>query len=106
MVKKQINVVYLSDVKPIDDNIQEDVKNEDDERTIIKEAIEQEEKQEESKHKPKRKTPTKKTKVQEEEQPPIELSSKVEPEKHLRSVKENKLKERQEKISKLIFKIV
>lgn len=181
MVKKQINVVHLSEVKPIEDN--------QDEREVIKQTIEQEEQlisdvvipEEAPKEKPKRKTPTKKTKVIEEEnkiesipEPVVETSPKEiikQPEKkiktielhkcekcnkemtqralrythpqyctgqevkrtdvpvkrqakptkivndvveitpdilenHLRKVKENKLKERQEKISKLVAKIV
>lgn len=57
MVKKQINVVNLS---------VEDMN--EDERTQIKQIIEEEEKQEETIPKPKRKTPTRKTKVKEEEE--------------------------------------
>ena len=189
MVKKQINVVHLSEVKPIEDH--------QDERELVKQSIEQEEQlfedkvsdatiQEEApKQKPKRKSPTKKTKLIEHETKPIhELPEEVDtaietipkeitkqPEKkiktvelhkcekcnkemtqralrythpqyctgqevkrndvpvkrqvkpmkivndvveitpdiienHLRKVKENKLKERQEKISKLVSKIV
>ena len=190
MVKKQINVVHLSDVKPSEDN--------QDERELIKQTIEQEEQlapdvvipEEIPKEKPKRKTPTKKAKVIERvddpaglrqehkiqsiPEPVIETTPKEiikQPEKriktvelhkcdkcnkemtqralrythpqyctgqevkrndvpvkrqakpmkivndvveispdiienHLRKVKENKLKERQEKISKLVSKIV
>ena len=63
MVKKQINVVHLSEVKPNEDK--------QDERELIKQTIEQEEQlapdvvipEEIPKEKPKRKTPTKKAKV-------------------------------------------
>ena len=179
MVKKNINVVNLSDDKPIEDT-KEEINNENDERTQIKEAIEQEEEQQEEKPKPKRKTPTKKTKVKEEpviepvQEPIVESPKEATPkqpekkiktvelhkcdkcnkemtlralrythpkyctnteinrneipvkrqvkpttiinnvveitpdiiENHLRKVKENKLKDRQDKINKLISKIV
>ena len=176
MVKKQIHVVSLSDIKPIEDT-------KEDERTQIKQAIEQEERQQpqqevdEPKPKPKRKTPPKKTKVKEDvedtkgTEPLVESPKEATPkqsekkiktvelhkcdkcskemtlrtlrythpkyctgveinrnevpvkrqvkpiinnvveitpdiiENHLRKVKENKLKERQERISKLVSKI-
>jgi hypothetical protein len=185
MVKKQINVVHLSEVKPVEDN--------QDERELIKQTIEQEEQlvsdatiqEEVPKQKPKRKSPTKKAKLIEHETEPVhELPEEVDTviettpkeiikqpdkkiktvelykcdkcnkemtqralrythpqycvgkeikrndvpvkrqakpikmvsnvveitpdiiENHLRTVKEHKLKERQEKISKLVAKIV
>ena len=65
MPKKQINVVNLSDVKPIDETT-EIQQPENDERTQIKQAIEMDEQQQqpEENTKPKRKTPTKKTSVE------------------------------------------
>ena len=65
MPKKQINVINLSDVKPIDETT-EIQQPENDERTQIKQAIEMDEQQQqpEENTKPKRKTPTKKTSVE------------------------------------------
>ncbi len=59
--KKQINVVNLSDVKPLEETT-EIQQPESDERTQIKQAIEMDEQQQppEENTKPKRKTPTKK----------------------------------------------
>ncbi len=92
MVKKQINVVSLSDIKPVEEDTQEEIKNENDELNKIREAIKEETTgqgpvikaerssaettlqvdndtiipAEEVKPKPKRKPATKKTKVVED----------------------------------------
>ena len=72
MPKKQINVVNLSDVKPIDETT-EIQQPENDERTQIKQAIEMaEQQQQEENTKPKRKTPTKKTSVEKQPEPTTE----------------------------------
>jgi hypothetical protein len=80
MPKKQINVVNLSDVKPIDEAT-EIQQPENDERTQIKQAIEMDEQQQppEENTKPKRKTPTKKTSVDKPPELPTSIATIEEP---------------------------
>ena len=101
MGKKQINVVSLSDIKTVDEE-DNNVVNNNDELSQIKEAIKEEEalnppqepetEQLESKPKPKRKSPTKKTKVVEDE--PVAIPPVVE-------VKESPVEEPQKKVKTL-----
>ena len=101
MGKKQINVVSLSDIKTVDEE-DNNVVNNNDELSQIKEAIKEEEalnppqepetEQVESKPKPKRKSPTKKTKVVEDE--PVAIPPVVE-------VKESPTEEQPKKVKTL-----